>query len=94
MKKRVLITGSSDGIGASIAEKFAKQGYEVFLTGRNGKKLQKSAKKCNTESFFAIDLTEKNSTDLLVEKTGNIDILINYAGEYIYCDIEKMKQRI
>ncbi len=93
MKRKVLITGSSDGIGACIAEKFAAQSYEVLLTGRNEEKLKKVAKKCNTDSFFAIDLTEKNSTDIIFEKAGNIDILINNAGEYIYSNIEKMKKQ-
>ena len=92
MKKKVLITGSSDGIGACIAEKFAKQDYEVFLTGRNEEKLKKVAKKCGTENFFAVDLTQNNAANLLYEKIQNIDILINNAGEYIYSDIEKMKQ--
>ena len=92
MKKKVLITGSSDGIGACIAEKFAKQNYEVFLTGRNEEKLMQVAKKCDTENFFAVDLIQNNAVELLCENIKDIDILINNAGEYIYEDIENMKQ--
>ena len=39
MKKNVLITGSSTGIGYSIAEKFAKEGDNVFLVSKNIKRL-------------------------------------------------------
>ena len=35
MKKRVLITGASGGIGSALAAEFAKRGYDLFLTGRN-----------------------------------------------------------
>lgn len=33
--RRAIVTGASDGIGKSIALKFAKEGYEVILFGRD-----------------------------------------------------------
>lgn len=41
-KKRVIITGSSSGIGLSIASALAKNSFRVFLTGRNEQRLQKT----------------------------------------------------
>ena len=37
--KNCLITGSTGGLGKEIAREFAKNGCNLFLTGRNNKKL-------------------------------------------------------
>ena len=39
--KKILITGATGGIGKAIAFLFAKNNAELFLTGRNKKKLDK-----------------------------------------------------
>ena len=39
--KNVLITGSSKGLGSNLALHFAKQGYNIFLHGRDMKSLKK-----------------------------------------------------
>jgi 3-oxoacyl-[acyl-carrier protein] reductase len=44
MKKAVFITGAQSGTGYGIAEFFAKQGYDVFITSRRGEAAEKSAK--------------------------------------------------
>ena len=41
MKKTILITGSTDGIGKLAAIRLAKDGHEIFLHGRNATKLSK-----------------------------------------------------
>lgn len=91
--KNILITGSSQGIGKSIASLLAKNNYSVFITGRDFQKLEKVALEINAKGYFAIDLSEENSENLLyqkcIEKLENIDILINNAGGYIYNPIEK-----
>ncbi len=91
--KNILITGSSQGIGLSIALVLAKEGHNIFLTGRNENKLKKIIETTSIKEFYAVDLCKKDSVKLLfekaVEKLGNIDILINNAGEYIYAPIEK-----
>ena len=45
--KRVLITGSSRGIGYKIAEWFVSKGAKVILNGRNKKDLGLAARKLN-----------------------------------------------
>ena len=42
MNNKVLITGSSKGIGKQIATVLTQNGYEVFLHGRNEKELMKN----------------------------------------------------
>ena len=45
-KKNILITGSSKGIGLSIAEKLYKDEYnQIFINGRNKKKLENLKRK-------------------------------------------------
>ncbi len=43
MKKAVFITGAHSGTGYGIAEVFAKQGWDVFITSRRGNDAQRSA---------------------------------------------------
>ena len=45
MKKNILVTGSSRGIGLAIAEKLLHEGNNVVLNGRNKKTLLKIKKK-------------------------------------------------
>ena len=45
MKQAVLITGAQSGTGYGIAEVFAKNGWSVFITSRQGEKARKAAQK-------------------------------------------------
>lgn len=90
LKKVVLITGASSGIGAATAQHFGKQGASLVLIGRNIENLKKVAKECeisdNTPKPLVIqaDITNEQETRDLVEKTinhfGKIDVVINNAG--------------
>ena len=47
MTKSVLITGACYGTGYAIAERFAKEGYTVFITGRDIEKIKAAEKSLN-----------------------------------------------
>ena len=49
MRKSVLVTGASYGTGLAIAEKFASEGYDVFITGRDFEKVEDSARDISGE---------------------------------------------
>jgi len=54
MKSSVFITGAQSGTGYGIAEFFAKQGWDVFITSRRGADAEKAAKKLSdTYGVFA-----------------------------------------
>lgn len=81
----VLITGASSGIGAEIAKRFAKEGYELLLLGRNEEKLKKVQSECGGRTeILAFDLTEisKHKNDILkkIDQLTTPTILINNAG--------------
>jgi len=95
--KTVLITGSSDGIGAAIAQRLANSGYKVFLTGRSQEKLIAQAEKYNVAGYIAGDLLDKTFVQKLVDTAinslGHIDILVNNAGAYVWSPIEKTSDK-
>lgn len=95
--KNILITGSSQGIGKHIAKILSDCNFNVFITGRDIKKLEKTAKEVNAKGFYAVDLTVDNAVDILFERAvkvlGNIDVLINNAGQYVYNKIEHTTEK-
>ena len=84
--KKVLITGSSRGIGYTIAEKLLALGAEVFITGRNqstlssAKKKLKEANKLAKISSFKCDFEDLDSVNNLQSKLETIDMLICNVG--------------
>lgn len=88
MKKNVLITGTSTGVGFETALLFAQNGYKVYATMRNsakGELLQQKA----TEGALDIEILPLEVTDVqsiqaavnsIIEQDGKIDLLINNAG--------------
>lgn len=88
--KVVLVTGSSRGIGLSIAENFLTEGAMVVITGRNLDSLNKAIKilssKYSCEKIFSYqgDLTCEDNikicVDSIIERWGRIDILVANIG--------------
>ena len=83
---KVLITGSSGGLGNHLALYYSQKGHEILLHGRNEKKLIKIQSEINKNGFNAkyivADLNHKKGIELLCNKAKkeNIKILINNAG--------------
>lgn len=88
--KVALITGGSRGIGKAIAEKFAKNGYNLVINYvSDSTKTEELAKEFqegnNIEVLFVkADVTDFNSCENMVkqaiEKFGKVDVLVNNAG--------------
>ena len=47
--KSVLITGGSSGLGAALAEEYARAGVHITITGRNEQRLRDVARKCEAK---------------------------------------------
>jgi 3(or 17)beta-hydroxysteroid dehydrogenase len=86
LEKRIaLVTGSARGIGKSIAELFHKEGAMVLISDirdNEGIILSKSLKGRN--EYLHLDVKNENEwqamTSYIINKYGNLDILINNAG--------------
>jgi len=44
MRRSVFVTGAAYGTGYAIAERFAKEGYDVYISGRDAEKVETAAK--------------------------------------------------
>ncbi len=98
-KKVAIVTGSSKGIGLSIASAFAEYGANVVLSSRSQEAVDKPAKVLNQKGFSVIaqachvgdEIQRKNLVNKTLEKFGRIDILVsNAAINPIYEPLEKM----
>lgn len=84
-----LITGATSGIGKSTAEIFAKNGYDVIITGRRKERLDEEQKQIEAKykvkvltlcfDIRNLDEVEKAVSDL-PENFKAIDVLVNNAG--------------
>jgi len=88
MSKVVLITGTSTGLGVSLAVKMAQTGATVYATMRNVEKrsvLDEAAKAANVEVIVKqLDVQNTQSVNAcvndIIKEQGHIDTLINNAG--------------
>src|SRR5271165_1061979 len=81
--KIIVITGASDGIGATAARRLAADGHHVVLVGRSPAKTEAVARELKTE-FYIADFTKLSEVralaDQLLAKYPHIDVLANNAG--------------
>ena len=90
MKKTVLITGGSRGIGKATSLEFAKHGYNIVINYVNDDISAKNLKsyivenydvdvmlcKCNVSNEDGV----KGMVNSIIDNYGNIDVLVNNAG--------------
>ena len=92
MKKIILITGSTDGIGLETARMLVSKGHHILLHGRNPAKLKEVERILSglpeggpVESYVA-DLSRMADVEMLAEavlrKYNQLDVLINNAGVF------------
>jgi NAD(P)-dependent dehydrogenase (short-subunit alcohol dehydrogenase family) len=88
--KIALITGASRGIGAAVAERFAREGAHLVLTGRTVGGLEETDDRVRaaggSATLVPFDLREFIKIDelaaALYQRYGRLDILVGNAGEF------------
>lgn len=82
MKKVILVTGASSGLGLACANALSAKGYTVYGTSRNTCRI-----KDVTFNPLQMDVTEDASVgaaiDKIIKAEGKIDVLVNNAGNGI-----------
>lgn len=84
--RNIVITGGGSGIGLAMAKKFASEGANVIVSGRNEEKLKKAVEEIGTNAQYAqFDVTDVNNDRTFLEKcktmfNGAIDCLVSNAG--------------
>lgn len=87
MKRTVLITGASAGIGEATARSLASAGFNLILTARRKERLDALASELQTEcgikvSTYAFDVRDPKSVAAFIATISDqgVDVLVNNAG--------------
>ena len=96
--KVAFITGGGSWIGKEIATLFASEGAQVFIVGRDEKKLQKTEQEIKglsgIISYYVADVRKEdevnNALHSAISIYGKIDILVQNAGIYPFAFIKNM----
>lgn len=94
--KVVLVTGSSRGIGRSIAVRFARCGANVVINYRNNEEeaevieeiISSYADCMSIKADVSKERDVKRMIDTIIDKYGHIDVVVNNAGIAIDNDFE------
>lgn len=90
MKKLIVITGASSGIGEAIARHFSEQGHALLLLARRVERLE--ALNLPNTLCEKVDVTDKASFEAAIEKAealyGPVDALVNNAGVMLLGQID------
>ena len=100
--KVAVITGSSRGIGKSIAIELAKQGAYIVLNGRNQSRLESAKLELsqihNNIVSYCCDVSEINQSNELIKTAiqhfGKLDILINNVGISMRGDVADLNPEV
>lgn len=84
--KTAIITGAATGIGRATALRFAKDGYNLVLNGRQKDNLQELAEEIGTDRSVTApgDVSRKADAEAIIktamDRFGRIDVVVNNAG--------------
>lgn len=89
-RRTALVTGSTDGLGRSVAEKLAALGASVIVHGRNRQRGEDVVRRIEADGgaavFYPADLASleavRRLADTVLERHDDLDILINNAGTW------------
>lgn len=81
--KKIIITGGGRGLGASMAEKFVKEGAEVLIVGRTEKTIKDTAESIGCR-YMILDVNKVESFADFIKQAdsllGGVNCLVNNAG--------------
>ena len=84
--RKIIITGSGDGIGRALALAFAKEGAQIAACARSQERLDSLSREIdgNGHLFFSTDLSTAKGVESfhknIMSQLGQVDVLINNVG--------------
>ena len=82
--KRILVTGASSGIGASVCRILKDSGAEIIMVAKNADKLEKKAEELDIPYYYAADLSDiysiEKQTEQIIRDRGPLDGFVHSAG--------------
>ena len=85
--KKVVITGTSRGIGETAARAFLDSGAHVIGISRSGSSIQH-----DEYEDVVLDITNTKELTNFIEKVGNVDVWLNNAGIYPQSKLEDVSE--
>lgn len=80
MRRQVVVTGGSSGIGYAIAERFVRAGDDVVITGRDAEKLGRAAADLGARAERCDSTSPAEVAALAAAVVGDVHVLVNAAG--------------
>lgn len=91
MKKVILITGASSGMGREFAERLLCEGHTVYAAARRLELMRELEQE--GAHIIGMDVTDEaamaSAVERIINEQGRIDVLINNAGYAIYGSVEE-----
>ena len=83
--KKVLVTGSTKGIGKAIAAEFAREGTDVVINGRSEADVQRVVSELAAKFKYAgiegiAAIAKEADREAMFKKLPTVDILVNNMG--------------
>jgi 2-hydroxycyclohexanecarboxyl-CoA dehydrogenase len=79
MSQTALVTGSTKGIGAAVADRLARDGYEVVVNGRNRESVERKADELGGRPLV-FDVSDSRAVLESIAQLEPLDVLVNNAG--------------
>lgn len=100
-KAKVVVTGGANGIGKTIALRFAKRGSDVVIVDIHGDEAEAAAAELRALGSDAFAITADVSVleqcgmvfDTVMQKFGRVDVLVNDAGVSALSDVEHIPEK-
>jgi NAD(P)-dependent dehydrogenase (short-subunit alcohol dehydrogenase family) len=79
-EQRILVTGSTDGLGRDVAAELGRRGARVLVHGRDPRKVEEVAREVGAQAGLVADLADLGQVRRLADEAGELDTLVNNAG--------------
>jgi NAD(P)-dependent dehydrogenase (short-subunit alcohol dehydrogenase family) len=90
-----LVTGATSGIGKAVAQRLAADGMSVIVVGRNPARGAETVDEITASGgiarFIQADLEDPDAIERLATDAGEIDVLVNNAGQAVWAPTEDLK---